>query len=575
MHHVFPKFVFLLAAFSLAFNSTGSSPQFFQQASSNYEKQSFFSLPQAFAQDLIEDEWDTSILGKDSKKILAEARSFLYLRTLPQAKDKYEVLLRRHPDNPYILYELAEVYTRIGDFYKGKKTYEKAAYLRPFDLKYRLGWVRALENSGHRDMAIEELKKMLDEDPEFSDARKELAEYLSWSQQWGDSVEVFDQVLAENPDDVEALLKKAQVTMWSGNIKEAIVLFEAVVVKDPTNTEALKELAIVYSDMQAWSKSTIAYEKLLAANPDDPKILEDLGNAYFFDQKYQSAEKVYDQLLESNPEASRRVSSKFSQINIALAPTLAHSFLFYMERNRQGPERAIPDRIRAASVYNTIEYAHPISAMFKIFASIASRHDDTHKTTSATYGLGLQTRINEKWVHRVNLTWEPKNLKSNPRWGLRNVLTWNPRDRWQISMIHQYTTFWDPNKSRNRANSLGMSFSRYFLKEYDLLMTYRFNYDIINDPSDFFVSIENTDGNLTLITNGFSMEKYWTLGSKFTLTTGSSYDVTDEGRNTLSFYGSIGVQIIDGIYLNGGTSWSRDNRDIETNSASSYISYRF
>ncbi len=564
--------VFLLITFSIGTCYAGQ-PEDKTQFSVKKFLKGFFS-PQANAQTSDgKEDWDTSTLGKDSKKLLREARSYSYLRAKGSAKEKYDVLMRRHPDNPFILNEAAEVYVAVGDLYRAEKYFAKAAFLRPYDNNMRLAWPRALENYGYREKAVKELNKIIEEDPEFLAAKKEMGDFLNWQQQWDASVAVYDQVLAEDPDDVDALLKKAQVLNWAGKTKDAIVVYEQVVIKDPTNSRALKELAQIYSELQSWTKASEAYEKLLASSPNDTEVLEELGNTYFYNQKYGAAEKVYSQLSDSNPDASRRISSRFSQINLALAPTLAHSFLFYQERNRQGADRGVPNRIRSESVYNTLEYAHPITAAFKAFVSASSRHDDTHKTTSFTYGVGLQSKLFEKVVHRIDLKWETKNLRNNPRWGLRNSITWIPKDRWEVSLLHHHQTYWDP--SRNRSNTLGFGISRAFLKQHNLLMSYRFTYDIINDVSDFFVSIENTDGNLTLITNTLNMEKYWTLTKKLTMTTGTSYDVTDEGRNTLSLYGSLSYRLMDRMNLVAGTSWSRDNSSIEATSASSYISYRF
>jgi hypothetical protein len=95
----------------------------------------------------------------------------------------------------------------------------------------------------------------------------------------------------------------------------------------------------------------------------------------------------------------------------------------------------------------------------------------------------------------------------------------------------------------------------------------------------YFVTIrvpDDEDGTpLSLITNTFYAEKYWQLTSRLMVTTGTSYDVTTEGRSTVTIYGNVNYQIGRHLSVVGGTSGSWDNKEIQSVSGSGYLNWVF
>ncbi|MBI4971207.1 MAG: tetratricopeptide repeat protein [Candidatus Omnitrophica bacterium] len=514
-------------------------------------------------------------LGDESRQILKDARSYNELKTLDLAIEQYEELLRRYPGNPFLLKETGDAYAKKKDFTKAKELFDQALFIRPYDPNIRLAWVRTIEDyAKDRNRAIEELKKILMEDPTFNEGKKELAKYVSWDQKWDQAVAIYDQILTENPTDIDTMFDKAEVLSWSKHLPESIDLYKQILKLDPSNLKAEQELAKVYMEKNDWKNAAKIYEHLFKMNPNDPEVLQALGDAYFFDQRYISAKRVYSEVIASNPQAERQLSARLSSISTIYAPTLSHSFLYYAERNRQGADEGVPNRTIAESLYNTIEYSHPVLTIMRLIFSFATRDDDTIKRVSYNYGVGAQTRILDNLWHRVDWKWEPlvkRQPKVEPRWYLGNTFSWKPKDRWQVDMFHRFNTYWDKNK----ANAQGFAISRYFLEKYDLLMGYRLTNDIAEKVNPYYVTIKHTQGKLLLLTNSFSLEKYWSFFNSVVLTTGTSYDVNSQGRNILTLYGSTSIALTRRMNLIGGMTYSRDNRDIEDISASSYISYKF
>jgi hypothetical protein len=368
------------------------------------------------------------------------------------------------------------------------------------------------------------------------------------------------------------------VLNWSGKYSEAIPLYEEVVQRDPDNLEALKNLALLYSWTQQWKKSQVAFEQLLRKAPPSSDVMQELGNAYYFDQKYDNAQRIFSQVSPSNPDVARRVSSQLNDLSFAMAPTLTYSFLYYRERSKQDipadPDYDGPTRTIAESYYHTTEYIQPITRWLSWIANWTARYDTTIHRTSFVYGTGFQTLWFNNFWHRIDLKWEPKNWEINPRWILQNTVTFRPIDRWEVSLFHQYTTYWDTNKS----NSAGFGLTRAFLKARDLVAGYRFTVDEIDDPSSYFVTIKVPDNDhghpLSLVTNTFYLEKYWQLAPALMATTGTSYDVTTQGRNTVTIYGNLSYRI-GRLSIVGGSSASWDNQDIQTVTGSGYLNYTF
>ena len=515
-------------------------------------------------------------LGDESKQILKDARSYNELKTLDLAIEQYEEVLRRYPDNPFLLKETGDAYAKKKDFTKAKELYDQALFIRPYDPNLRLAWARAIEDyAKDRNRAIKELQQIIAEDATFIEGKKELAKYASWDQKWDQAIAIYDQVLTDNPTDIETMIEKAEALSWSKHYPESINLYNQILKLDPSNLKAEEELAKVYMAKNDWKNAAKIYEHLFKMNPNDPEVLRALGDAYFFDQRYTSAKRVYNEVIASNPQAERQLSARISGISTINAPTLSYSFLYYVERNRQGADQGVANRTVAESLYNTLEYSHPILANLRLIFSSGTRDDDTIHRVSYNYGIGAQTRILDNLWHRVDLRMEPlvqRNPKVEPRWYLSNVFTWKPRDRWQVDLFHRFNTYWDKDK----ANAQGFAISRYFFEKRDVLIGYRLTNDIAQEPNPYYVLIKQEgDRRLRMITNSFSLEKYWTLPKSLVLTTGNSYDVTSYGRNIYTVYGSLSIPLSQRMNLIGGMTYSHDNRDIEDISASSYISYRF
>lgn len=512
-------------------------------------------------------------LSPEAQNILREARYYNQLNVLDESLVEYQKLLDEYPNNPLVLKEMGDVYARKKEFKKAKKLYAKAELLKPYDPKLRLAWIRSLEDNKQKEQAIEELQKMVLEHPNFIEARQELATYLSWEKKYDQAIEQYDQILYLKPDDVPTMLAKAQALNWSGKWKEAIPIYEHVLTIDPNNTSALKELALLYSWTQDWQKSQEAFKKLLGRTPSDREALEELGNAYFYDQQYDMARGIYTQVAENDPQIAQRVATRLTQIDFAQSPTIAYSFLYYIERDRSntgGGERSTTE-----SFYNSVEYSQPLTGILKLILTISSRHDDITKKTIFFYNWGLQMRLLRNLFYRVNLQWEPVDKNVNPRWGLRNALAWKPRDRWDVSVYHQYSTYWDQNSS----NEVGVGVSRSFFQKRDVVLGYALIFDAIDDPNPYFVTIKKKKpGNMKLLTNAFNLQKYWPFffpGS--TLSTGIGYQVTTQGRNTILLNGGAGfpMPFIRGVQVSGGFSYTRDNRGVESMSSTGFASYAF
>ena len=508
-------------------------------------------------------------LDEESQALLRDARSFREGRLVDRALPLYESAILRNPENAFLIKEAGDVYAQAKNFRRAKDLYSQALFVKPYDKNLRLAWPRALSYYGRHSQAIEGIRHMLEENPDFTEARLELARYLNWGKKWDEAIKEYDKVLAQDPKDRKPLFEKARVLNFSGRWKQAIPIYEQLMQEEPGNVEALKELAPLYSWTKQWAKARQAYEALLSLRPGDPQVMEELGNAYFFDQRYDTAQQIYTQIVEANPEAERRLRTRFNDIGLYLSPTLSYSFLYYAERDRSGPSRR-----KAESMYHTTEYTQPLTSNFKWAASTTFRHDDAVKATTITYRTGLASQVLKNLWHRFELSWEPRNEEINPRWGLRNTLSYRLRERWDTSVYHQYNTYWDRN---NRSNSVGWGLSRAFFEKRDVVLSYRLAYDAANEPSSYFVSIKKQEGrgNLELFTNTFSLEKYWRILRRSTLTTGTTYDVTGQGRNRITVYGNFGIQLVDRVQLVAGSSWSQDNREIQTFSSSCYLSYRF
>ena len=137
--------------------------------------------------------------------------------------------------------ELGQLYMKLGNYYVSNNKLQEAAdaYIQALSLaretftaEERIKIAIHLSWAGKFGESIEELRRVLSENPKNLTAQINLARTLSWSGELDKAIEEADKVLKESPENKDALLIKANVLSWKRNLRAAIPLYKKILEKE-------------------------------------------------------------------------------------------------------------------------------------------------------------------------------------------------------------------------------------------------------------------------------------------------------------------------------------------------------
>ena len=116
----------------------------------------------------------------------------------------------------------------------------------PVDVDRLFDQAVVFEREGRFELAIDQYRRVLEEEPDNTAVLVRTAKLLSWTNQFDEALVLLDQALAKEPEMPEALFRKAQVLSWMERYPESIDLFKRFLESDPADPDGLAGLARVY-----------------------------------------------------------------------------------------------------------------------------------------------------------------------------------------------------------------------------------------------------------------------------------------------------------------------------------------
>ena len=161
--------------------------------------------------------------------------------------------------------------------------------------------VLQLSRHGRNAEALQGVKGLLLEYPNFDDARVLYGRLLAWQDRYPSALTQFDSVLARSPSHPGARMAKAQVLAWSGRYGESESLLGKLAREFPETAAYREELGKVYLwDGQA-SKALTEYRQAYRMDRHSVEILRGLARASMQLRLTTDARRWYRQLLALDP----------------------------------------------------------------------------------------------------------------------------------------------------------------------------------------------------------------------------------------------------------------------------------
>ena len=211
---------------------------------------------------------------------------------------------------------------------KALDNYEQAIEADPESSFLRLELVKFYGRTNRLDEAITEADKILESDPDNTEARKVIGGFLrSYAQSRSGSfdkeklqqaVERFQQVVEIDPKDEEALLQLSTLYRILEDNEKAEESLRRLLEIKPDSNEALSSLAQIHLSTGQYGPAIEVLEKIKNSGEADVRSLAALGSAYENVGRHREAAEVFDELL-------KRSSGNAARIRRALANNLVLS----------------------------------------------------------------------------------------------------------------------------------------------------------------------------------------------------------------------------------------------------------
>jgi Tfp pilus assembly protein PilF len=159
-------------------------------------------------------------------------------------------------------------------------------------------------NRGDVEASLKMYDEILAQNPNDVAALIRSAQFLSWRQQFAESVRRYERAIALDPKNSFAQMERAKVLSWSKRLPEALAAFRAIVTADPNNLEAQMGVARVLSWGGDQAAARTAYLRILERNPNNADAALGVAQTYAWTGDQPNARVWYSKVLQIEP--SRR-----------------------------------------------------------------------------------------------------------------------------------------------------------------------------------------------------------------------------------------------------------------------------
>lgn len=258
-----------------------------------------------------------------------------------KALDLMRDLVEKHPTDPILRYELAQIHlgtariesaveelreaTRLDrDFYDAHRllgrllidtsggspakveealTELQAAFrLRPTDMGTGLAIVQIHLSGGRLDAAETVLKELAETSPDNRTVNYQLSQLLTRNGKPADAKQYLERVVAEEPTFAPAAFQLIDLYAEEREWGKAAETLEPIAQADPANLDIQRRLGFFYLRAGRSPEAVRLLENLIKVEPGDERTLYLLAEALSGDAQYEKANVLYRRLLQKRPD---------------------------------------------------------------------------------------------------------------------------------------------------------------------------------------------------------------------------------------------------------------------------------
>lgn len=157
--------------------------------------------------------------------------------------------------------------------------------------------------SGRTELAIEQLRRLIADNPAAVEYRMRLAEVFRLRRDFQAAIEVVDQAQKAAPKDVRPLMLAASIEQEAGNAQRAQMLYRRVLEQRPDDPAVLNNLAFLLAEQGGNLDEALRLaQQAVRVVGNEPSFADTVGWIYLKKKMPDSALQTFDNLVRTHPD---------------------------------------------------------------------------------------------------------------------------------------------------------------------------------------------------------------------------------------------------------------------------------
>jgi tetratricopeptide (TPR) repeat protein len=223
--------------------------------------------------------------------------SYFEIEKFDEAIPAFQEALKANNQDIALNYKLAQSFHKAGRYEEAEQLYMNLAQLSPDDVRiYYNTIVMMYDEAKLPDKAVEAAQKLVDLEPENSDAVFNLGYMLMKQKKFEEAIDVFNRVIELNPGMEYAYLQLGYCHNQLKQYAKAVEVYQRLVKIVPENADAWMGIGIGYMQQKKWDPAVEPLKKVIELRPDNGNAYYNLGICYLNLKDNYSARQVWEQL---------------------------------------------------------------------------------------------------------------------------------------------------------------------------------------------------------------------------------------------------------------------------------------
>ena len=220
------------------------------------------------------------------------------------ALEWYKKALKAAPNNPDILYEVANVQVKKGKIPEAKEILQKLLDANPTHANARLLFAGVLAAAGDNAGALREYERAAAEDSQSEEAHLQLAVMYVSQNQISKAEETLSDLIEKKPGFLLGYYYRGRIRAGQKKLELALSDFDRALQISPGFGPALLDSGIVLEALSRQTEAEERYREALQSSPDDMMLRERLGRLLVQEKKIDQAVNEYEELKKVSPASA-------------------------------------------------------------------------------------------------------------------------------------------------------------------------------------------------------------------------------------------------------------------------------